>query len=143
MSCEVAGLRSQVAQLTADNSDLQRENDRMHRLNAALRAQTQQLPQVTVAAPPAARRIGVMSSALAAADTATVAVELEADLDMSSGFLGGAEVPRDEVGTALYLQAQQLIPQGCGLISKRPETFLPEQWPTYYARAEGAFSHGP
>ena len=59
---------------------------------------------------------------------------------VADGFLSGAPVPLDEVGTALYRKAKQLIPQGCGLISKRPETFLPELWPSYYERAAGPFA---
>jgi glutamate-1-semialdehyde 2,1-aminomutase len=31
-----------------------------------------------------------------------------------------------------------LIPGGTQLLSKRPEMFLPEQWPAYYSRAKGA-----
>lgn len=41
-------------------------------------------------------------------------------------------------GQELYLKARALIPGGTQLLSKRPEMFLPEQWPTYYARAKGA-----
>lgn len=41
-------------------------------------------------------------------------------------------------GQELYLHAKKLIPGGTQLLSKRPEMFLPDQWPAYYARAEGA-----
>ncbi len=41
-------------------------------------------------------------------------------------------------GQKLYLKARQLIPGGTQLLSKRPEMFLPEQWPAYYSRAKGA-----
>ena len=37
----------------------------------------------------------------------------------------------------LYERAKQLIPGGTQLLSKRPETFLPDQWPAYYRKAEG------
>ncbi len=37
----------------------------------------------------------------------------------------------------LYERARALIPGGTQLVSKRPETFLPEQWPAYYQRARG------
>lgn len=37
----------------------------------------------------------------------------------------------------LYKKAKLLIPGGTQLLSKRPEMFLPDQWPTYYVRAEG------
>lgn len=37
----------------------------------------------------------------------------------------------------LYRTAKQLIPGGTQLLSKRPEMFLPEYWPAYYAKARG------
>lgn len=40
-------------------------------------------------------------------------------------------------GAALYTKAKGLIPGGTQLLSKRPEMFLPEQWPSYYAKAKG------
>ena len=40
-------------------------------------------------------------------------------------------------GQELYRRAKKLIPGGTQLLSKRPEMFLPEQWPSYYARAQG------
>lgn len=43
----------------------------------------------------------------------------------------------DGKGQALYRKARLLIPGGTQLLSKRPEQFLPEQWPSYYSRAEG------
>lgn len=41
-------------------------------------------------------------------------------------------------GQDLYRQAKRLIPGGTQLLSKRPEMFLPDNWPAYYRRAEGA-----
>jgi glutamate-1-semialdehyde 2,1-aminomutase len=41
-------------------------------------------------------------------------------------------------GQDLYKKARTLIPGGTQLLSKRPEMFLPEQWPAYYSRAKGA-----
>jgi glutamate-1-semialdehyde 2,1-aminomutase len=41
-------------------------------------------------------------------------------------------------GQALYVKARRLIPGGTQLLSKRPEMFLPDQWPAYYSRANGA-----
>ena len=41
-------------------------------------------------------------------------------------------------GQKLYAQARKLIPGGTQLLSKRPEMFLPEEWPVYYSRARGA-----
>ncbi len=40
-------------------------------------------------------------------------------------------------GQALYEHAKTLIPGGTQLLSKRPEMFLPDQWPSYYTRAKG------
>ena len=37
----------------------------------------------------------------------------------------------------LYAKAKELIPGGTQLLSKRPEMFLPDQWPAYYDRAKG------
>jgi glutamate-1-semialdehyde 2,1-aminomutase len=41
-------------------------------------------------------------------------------------------------GQELYQRAKRLIPGGTQLLSKRPEMFLPDQWPAYYRRANGA-----
>jgi glutamate-1-semialdehyde 2,1-aminomutase len=40
-------------------------------------------------------------------------------------------------GQDLYLRAKRRIPGGTQLLSKRPELFLPDNWPAYYARARG------
>jgi glutamate-1-semialdehyde 2,1-aminomutase len=40
-------------------------------------------------------------------------------------------------GISLYRHAKTLIPGGTQLLSKRPEMFLPDQWPAYYSRAKG------
>ena len=37
----------------------------------------------------------------------------------------------------LWLEAKKIIPGGNGLLSKRPERFLPNDWPTYYTKAKG------
>jgi len=37
----------------------------------------------------------------------------------------------------LYKRAKSLIPGGTQLLSKRPEMFLPELWPSYYQKAKG------
>lgn len=41
-------------------------------------------------------------------------------------------------GVELYRRARRRIPGGTQLLSKRPEMFLPEQWPSYYSEARGA-----
>lgn len=40
-------------------------------------------------------------------------------------------------GQKLYKKAKSLIPGGTMLLSKRPEMFLPEQWPSYFSKAKG------
>lgn len=42
------------------------------------------------------------------------------------------------VGQELYRKARHIIPGGTQLLSKRPEMFLPDQWPAYFSRAKGA-----
>ena len=37
----------------------------------------------------------------------------------------------------LYKRAKKLMPGGTQLLSKRPEMFAPNQWPTYYKKAKG------
>ena len=41
-------------------------------------------------------------------------------------------------GERLYQRAKARIAGGTQLLSKRPEMFLPEHWPSYYSRAQGA-----
>ena len=38
----------------------------------------------------------------------------------------------------LWNKAKKIIPGGNGLLSKRPERFLPDGWPTFFKRASGA-----
>jgi len=40
-------------------------------------------------------------------------------------------------GIKLYKYAKTLIPGGTHLLSKRPEMFLPDQWPSYYSKCKG------
>jgi glutamate-1-semialdehyde aminotransferase len=37
----------------------------------------------------------------------------------------------------LWERAKEIIPGGTQLLSKRPEMFLPDQWPAYYSKAKG------
>src|ERR1039458_3659205 len=41
-------------------------------------------------------------------------------------------------GQTLYKSAKHLIPGGTQLLSKRPEMFAPEVWPSYFKRAKGS-----
>ena len=40
-------------------------------------------------------------------------------------------------GQKLYKRAKNVIPGGNMLLSKRPEMYLPDQWPSYYSKAKG------
>ena len=42
-----------------------------------------------------------------------------------------------KVGQKLWKRAKKAIPGGNMLLSKRPEMFLPNQWPTYFSKAKG------
>ena len=41
------------------------------------------------------------------------------------------------IGSKIYKRAKRVIPGGNMLLSKRPEMFLQEGWPSYYSRAKG------
>ena len=41
-------------------------------------------------------------------------------------------------GVSLYNLAKGIIPGGTQLLSKRPEMFAPDVWPSYYSRAKGS-----
>ena len=40
-------------------------------------------------------------------------------------------------GQDLYKKAKTMIPGGTSLLSKRPEMFLPENWPSYFSKSKG------
>lgn len=40
-------------------------------------------------------------------------------------------------GIKLYKKAKRLIPGGNMLLSKRPEMFLPDRWPSYFSKSKG------
>lgn len=42
-----------------------------------------------------------------------------------------------KTGQKLYKKAKMIIPGGTQLLSKRPEMFLPDNWPSYYEKAKG------
>ena len=42
-------------------------------------------------------------------------------------------------GQRLYNRAKKIIPGGTMLLSKRPEMFLPEFWPSYFSKAKGCY----
>jgi len=57
-------------------------------------------------------------------------------------FFTNSHIKRDEgsligKGQKLWQRAKRFIPGGNMLLSKRPEMFLPEQWPTYFSKSKG------
>lgn len=58
----------------------------------------------------------------------------EQNMAMQAEIMDGVSEPQ---GPALYRRAKQRIPGGTQLLSKRPEMFLPERWPSYYRSARG------
>ncbi len=57
-------------------------------------------------------------------------------------FAANRRVERNEgsslgTGQKLWNRAKRVIPGGNMLLSKRPEMFLPEQWPAYFSKAKG------
>jgi glutamate-1-semialdehyde 2,1-aminomutase len=59
-------------------------------------------------------------------------------LSVSDRSLTGEREAVKLQGQALYRRAREIIPGGTQLLSKRPEMFLPGQWPVYFQRARGA-----
>ena len=59
-------------------------------------------------------------------------------------FLLNTHIKRNEgstmgKGQKLYKRAKKVIPGGNMLLSKRPEMFLPEKWPSYFSKAKECF----
>ena len=40
-------------------------------------------------------------------------------------------------GQKLYIKAKSIVAGGNMLLSKRPEMFLPEKWPSYFSKTQG------
>ena len=49
----------------------------------------------------------------------------------------GIEKLKNSLGQKLYHKAKNIIPGGTQLLSKRPEMFAPNIWPSYYSYAKG------
>jgi glutamate-1-semialdehyde 2,1-aminomutase len=57
-------------------------------------------------------------------------------------FLANRHIKNNEgatmgTGQKLYKRAKRVIPGGNMLLSKRPEMFLPEKWPSYFSKSKG------
>ena len=67
---------------------------------------------------------------------------LELQLRQPIIFAANQHISRNEgaamgTGQKLWKRAKTVIPGGNMLLSKRPEMFLPEKWPSYFSRAKG------
>ena len=59
-------------------------------------------------------------------------------------FLTNSSIKRNEgaalsLGQKMWKRAKNIIPGGNMLLSKRPEMFAPNQWPSYYKKAKGCY----
>jgi len=57
-------------------------------------------------------------------------VKINSDIKRNEGLNMGK-------GQKLYKRAKKIIPGGNMLLSKRPENFLPDLWPSYFSKAKG------
>ena len=69
---------------------------------------------------------------------------LELKNDYPNYFSANKNIIRDEgaslgPGQKLYKRAKKIIPGGTMLLSKRPEMFLPDMWPSYYSKTKGCY----
>ena len=64
-------------------------------------------------------------------------IELKPDLFKLNQFIKNNEGSAMGTGQKLYKRAKRVISGGNMLLSKRPEMFLPEQWPSYFSKAKG------
>ena len=67
---------------------------------------------------------------------------LELQVKKPELFLENQHIKNNEgatmgLGQKLYKRAKKIIPGGNMLLSKRPEMFLPEKWPSYYSKSKG------
>ena len=67
---------------------------------------------------------------------------LQLKKDQPKLFYANLHIKRNEghimnTGQKLWTRAKKVIPGGNMLLSKRPEMFLPDYWPTYFKKAEG------
>lgn len=46
---------------------------------------------------------------------------------------------KKNIGNIFWKRAKKVIPSGNSLLSKHPNLYLPELWPTYYKKAKGCF----
>jgi glutamate-1-semialdehyde 2,1-aminomutase len=63
--------------------------------------------------------------------------EVHPDWFMTNKNIGRNEGHSMSNGQKLWKRAKHVIPGGTMLLSKRPDMFLPERWPSYFQRAKG------
>ena len=59
------------------------------------------------------------------------------DLFLANQFIKNNEGSFIGQGQKLYKRAKRVIPGGTMLLSKRPEMFLPDLWPSYFSKSKG------
>jgi glutamate-1-semialdehyde 2,1-aminomutase len=64
-------------------------------------------------------------------------LQIEPNIFSTNRHLIRNEGGRMKTGQKLWKRAKKVIPGGNMLLSKRPEMFLPDQWPSYYSKAKG------
>ena len=64
-------------------------------------------------------------------------LENKPEIFQNNNHLNRNEGSLINTGPKLYKRAKKVIPGGTMLLSKRPEMFLPEKWPSYYSKAMG------
>jgi glutamate-1-semialdehyde 2,1-aminomutase len=63
--------------------------------------------------------------------------ELRPELFLENQKIKNNEGANMGTGQKIYKRAKRVIPGGNMLLSKRPEMFLPEQWPSYFSKSKG------
>ena len=63
--------------------------------------------------------------------------ELQPELFSENQRIKNNEGATMGTGQKLYKRAKRVIPGGNMLLSKRPEMFLPEKWPSYFSKSKG------
>jgi glutamate-1-semialdehyde 2,1-aminomutase len=63
--------------------------------------------------------------------------ELQPTLFSENQHIKNNEGATMNTGQKLYKRAKKVIPGGNMLLSKRPEMFLPERWPSYFSKSKG------
>jgi len=63
--------------------------------------------------------------------------KLKPDLFLKNQHIKNNEGATMSTGQKIYKRAKKVIPGGNMLLSKRPEMFLPEKWPSYFSKSKG------